>query len=125
MAKVIEWSDEQKKAWDEWVATRPSVIQEMCKRFPPDRLYRLKTSNNRVTLYSYSESGTLTVNVTGEYNAIVFDRQVFGIKPEDLEECDLPSADEITGTVLTEKEDVESFIDMVRPAIVGGKNLDA
>ena len=125
MAKVIEWSDEQKKAWDEWVATRPAVIQEMCKRFPPNRLYRLKTSNQRVTLYSYSEDGTLTVNVTGEYNAVMFERRVFGIKSDDLEECDLTNGDDVTGAVLTEQEDVESFIDMGRPAIVGARNLDA
>jgi hypothetical protein len=125
MAKVIEWSNEQKKAWDEWVASRPPIIQEMCRRFPPCNLYRLKTTGSRVTLYSYSENGTLTVNVTGEYNAVMFNRQVFGIKPDDLEECDLPSAEEITGTVLTEKEDVDSYIDIIRPAIFGHKNLDA
>jgi len=85
----------------------------------------MKTTGSRVTLYSYSENGTLTVNVTGEYNAVIFDRQVFGIKPEDLEECDLPSAEETTGTVLTEKEDVDSYIDLIRPAIVGPQNLDA
>lgn len=73
-----------------WVNSRPLVVQELCKKFPPDRLYRLKTSDHKVTIYSYSENETMTVTVTMEYNPlIVFERQIFGIKPEDLEECDL------------------------------------
>jgi len=55
----------------------------------------------------------------------MFDRQVFGIKPEELEECDIPRMDELIGTILTKKEDVETFIDIVRPAIVGNKNSKA
>jgi len=110
MAKVIEWSKEQEKAWNEWVSSRPQIIQDLCKRFPPYNLYRLKKSDNKVTLYSYEEDGTMTVNVTGEYNVVMFNRQVFGISPDDLEECDLPSPEEATGTVLTDKEDVEKHI---------------
>lgn len=99
-------------AFDAWVATRPPVIQELCKRLPPDRLYRLKSSNHRVTLYSYSENGTVTVNVTGQYNALTFERRVFGISPDDLEECELPGPDEPLGVMLTERADVDRFIDL-------------
>jgi len=122
MAKIIEWSEEQEKAWEDWVSTRPQIIKDLCKRFPPYNLYRLKNSGHRVTLYSYSENGTITVNVTGEYNAVMFDRQVFGIKPEDLKECDLPGTDEEIGTVLTVEEDVEEFIDIVRPSVLADRN---
>ncbi len=101
-----------KKAWEDWVSTRPLIIQELCNKFPPNKLYRLKKSGHRVTLYSYSEDGTMTVIVSGEYNAVMFDRQVFGIKPEDLEECDLPCKDEILGAVLTKDEDVRAFINL-------------
>jgi hypothetical protein len=124
MAKIIEWSEDQKQQWAEWVASRPPVVQELCKRFPPCNLYRLKSTGHRVTVYSYSENETLTVNVTGEYNAVMFDRKVFGIKPDDLEECNLPTTDDTTGTVLTDKKDIESYIDIIRPAIIGNKDFD-
>ncbi len=100
-----------KKAWNRWVKSRPVVVREICRRLPPDRLYRMKSTGQRVTLYSYSEEGSVTVNITGEYNAIVFDRQVFGIDPNDLEECDLPPSDEPIGTMLTEEKDVNALID--------------
>jgi len=122
MAKIIEWNEKQKQEWDEWVSSRPEIIQDLCKRFPPYNLYRLKNSGHRVTLYSYSEDGTMTVNVSGEYNAVMFDRQVFGIKPDNLVECDLPKSDEPTGTLLTEEEDVEEFIDRVRPSVLADRN---
>lgn len=122
MAKLIEWSKEQEKAWSKWVSSRPRVIQELCKKYPPCNLYQLKKSDHRVTLYSYSEDGTMTVNVTGEYNTVIFDRQAFGIKPEDLEECDLPITEEAPGTVLTDEEDVEKFIDYIRPSLLADRN---
>ena len=112
MAKIKEIVDQA--AWDAWVASRPPVVQELCALLPPDRLYLLKTSGHRVTLLSYSEDRTVTVAVTGAFNALTFERQVFGIKPEDLEECDLPGDDEPLGAILTEREDVDAFIDAVR-----------
>jgi hypothetical protein len=102
MALIIEWNEEQRHTWDEWVASRPSVIREMCEKFPPNRLYQLKSTNQRVTLHSYSTDGTMTVNVTGEYNAVIFERQVFGIRPDDLVECDLPQSTDPLGALLTD-----------------------
>lgn len=123
MAKIIEWAKEQEEAWREWVETRPTTIQDLCRRLSPDRLYLLKTSGHRVTLYSFSEDGTVTVNVSGEYNALAFDRQVFGVSPDDLEECDLPGTDEVIGTVLTEAQDVEAFIDIIRPEVLKSRGI--
>jgi len=123
MAKIIEWSEDQRTVWNEWVATRPPIVQELCRQFPPDRLYKLKSSGNRVTLYSFSEDGTVTVNITGEYNAIMFDRRVFGVKPDDLIECNLPEPNESIGTVLTEENDVNAFIEIIRPSILSERNL--
>ena len=100
MAKWIEWTDDQREAWAEWDASRPPVIQDMIARFPYDELYRLKSSGHRVTLYSYSEDGTMTVNVTGEFNFVAFDRRVFGIKPDDLEPCELPLPGERNMTMI-------------------------
>lgn len=72
-----------------------------------------------MTIYSYSEDGTMTVDVTGQYNKLTFDRRVFGIQPEDMEECDLPGDQEELGTVLTDRKDIDAFINAIRPIIVG------
>jgi hypothetical protein len=111
MTRIAELDNE---AWDEWVASRPQVVQELCKRLPPDRLYRMEPSGNRVTIYSYSEDGTVTVVISGEYNAVIFDRRVFGISPDDLAECDLPPDGEMIGTVLTEPEEIDGFCEALR-----------
>lgn len=77
--------------FDAWVESRPEVIRKMIQALPPDRLYRLWENGSRCTIYSYEEDGTVTVEVTGQFNENVFiDRKVFGIDPEDLTECDLP-----------------------------------
>lgn len=69
MAKVREMNEE---GWREWVATRPESVQKLCVRLPPDRLYRMKSTGQRVTLLSYGEDDTLRVNVSAEYNAVHF-----------------------------------------------------
>ena len=120
MAKIKEIADQA--SWFAWVESRPPVVQELCRLLPPDRLYLLKSSGHRVTLLSYSENRTVTVAVTGEFNSVVFDRQVFGIKPEDLEECELPADNEQLGTMLTERQDVEEYVDFLRPAVLAASN---
>lgn len=98
MARWIEWTESQEAAWSKWVAERPQVIQDMVEKYKLryDTLYRLKTTGQRVILYSLAESGTVTVNILYEYNperlSLAFGGlQVFGIDPADLEECDLPT----------------------------------
>jgi hypothetical protein len=91
MAEIIEWTDDQWREWAEWVAECPEVIQEMCRRLPPNRLYRLGHDGHWCTVISYCEDGTVSVGVELCYNEAVFlDREVFGIDPEELEECELP-----------------------------------
>ena len=121
MAKVAEIDQD---LWNKWVEGRPPEVKALCKRRSPDRLYRMKSSGRRVTIYSYSEDGTVTVNVSGKYNALTFERQVFGVDPDDLEECDLPKEDEPLGVLLTEREDVGAFIDEVRPTILTEREAD-
>jgi hypothetical protein len=94
---------EMNEAGRAWLATRPVVVQQLAAQVAPNRLYKLKSSGHRVTVYSYCEDGTVTVAVTGDYNAVVFDRRVFGIKPEELEECDLPEPGERLGTMLADE----------------------
>ena len=93
MAKIAELADPA--AWEEWVSSRPPVVQELCRRYPPDRLYSMKPHGQRVTLVSYSEKGTVTVDVSAQWNFVTFERQVFGVNPVNLEECDLPADDEL------------------------------
>lgn len=111
MAKVGQLNQD---GWDKWVATCPPIVQELCRKYPPDRLYRMKSTGQRVTLLAYSEDGTVRVDIRGDFNALAFDRSVFGVSANDLEECDLPGVDEVTGTMLTDPKHVDTFIEMLR-----------
>lgn len=124
MAKINEFVDlAAMNEWTEWVATRPPIIQELIALLPPDRLYRMKTTGSRVTLVSYAEDRTVTVFVSGEFNAVMFDRQVFGVSPDNLEECELPAKDDFLGTLLTEPEQVDAFIDAVRSDVLANREV--
>lgn len=126
MARHFEPTPAQEKNWSKFVASRPKKVRAVAEKFWPWELYRLKTTGSRVTLYSFGEhddgSVTLTVNITGQFNLLTFDRQVFGIKPEDLEPCELPSKDEMLGAMLTHDADIEAFVDEVRPIILAAKS---
>jgi len=111
------------KAWKKWVESRPPLVLALCKKFPPNRLYKMTDSGHRVTIRSYSEDGTLTVNVTGEFNRVAFNRQVFGVQPKDLEECELPGDNELLGTILTDPNEVNEYIDSIRPEILKSRKL--
>lgn len=122
MARIIEPTEEQERGYREWVASRPEHVRAVAERFEPWSLYRIGPNGHRVTLLSFGEekdgSVTLTVNVSAEFNMVMFERQVFGVKPEDLEPCDLPAADEILGAMIP-TDQVDDHIDdlrlMVRP----------
>ena len=119
MAKIAELNEE---GWREWVATRPPVVQDLCQRYPPDRLYWMQPTGSRVTLVSYSENGTVTGRVSGDWNLTMFEREVFGVDPADLEECDLPADDEPLGAMLTTREEVDAYCDIVRADMNTGSN---
>jgi hypothetical protein len=111
MANITDPTPEQKSGWDAWVSERPCSVREVIQKYAlaPWKLYRLKSSGHRVTLYSVDEPEdgsfpTLKVDVSGRYNMLSFERRVFGIKPDDLEECELPSGAEPLGAVLTHDE---------------------
>jgi len=113
MAKVV---DIDPKELEEWLATRPLIIRELAAKCPPDRLYRMKSTGQRVTIVAYSEAGTVRVNVTGQFNVVTVERSVSGVSVDDLEECDLPTPGEKVGAVLTDAE--------VAAALVGAKTPD-
>jgi hypothetical protein len=113
MARYIEPTETQQAGWRQWVAERPHAVRVIAERFDPWTLYRLKTTDQRVTLLSISENGTVSVAVSGEFNFVTHERRVFGINPDDLEPCDLPASDTRVGTLLTHDE-VEEHIDALR-----------
>lgn len=100
MAKWIEGFDHE--GYNDWLATLPEDAQVIGRRLKPDVLYRLKNSGHRVTLFSLADDGTVTVDVTGQFNRVLFGRRVFGINPDDLEECDLPAPGEDVGDTARE-----------------------
>jgi hypothetical protein len=102
MARWYEPTPDNIAAWNAWVTERPERVRQVAERFTPWTLYRMKSTGQRVVLCSFGESTddtpvTLTVSVTGKFNAVAFERNVFGIPPEDLEECDLPAPGELLG----------------------------
>ena len=110
MARFCEPTAKQLKDWKKWVAKRPPVVKALGERFDPWTLYRLD-GGDRVFVVSFCEDGTLTVAVTRHFNLVLFERQVFGIKPESLVECDLPDEDEPLGVAI-EKPTEEDFAAM-------------
>jgi|SRR5882724_3121577 len=93
---------ENKEAYDEWVASRPKVIREMIEKCPINRLYRIGHNGNRATIHAYHEDGTVTVDVTGQFNRVLFGRRVFGVAIDQLEECELPDPAEDVGDTTAE-----------------------
>lgn len=99
MAEIAPWTDELRQQWDAWLAQRPKRVRRMARRFPPNRLYRMKSTGQRVTLLSYADDGeSARVLVSSQYNFLsTVNREVFGVRFSDLEECDLPADGELVG----------------------------
>lgn len=119
MARYFEPTPEQEQGWHAWVASRPPAVRAVAERFQPWELYRVKSSGHRVYVASFDEQDdgkvTLKVAVTGQFNAVAFERLVFGIEPDDLEPCELPAPEEVTGAAMTQDE-VDQNIDALRVA---------
>lgn len=122
MARIFEPTPKMERRWRKWVSSRPPNVRAVAERLNPWTLYRLNKTGDRATLISLTEHDdgavTLTVAVTGQFNFTLFDREVFGINPADLEECDLPSESEMRGTVLTSTQvhdNIDALRVMVRP----------
>jgi len=120
---------EQLAEWEEWCDSRPTKVAEVARRLVPWKLYQMRSTGQRVVIVHYDEeeSGevSLSVDVSGAYNFLMFDRQVFGVDPDDLELASWPPEEgDIVGTLLPE-ELVGPFIDEVaRPAILGPKEAE-
>lgn len=121
MSNIFEPTEGQIAEWAEWVAERPPAVRVVAEKFFPWKLYRLTSTGHRVTLVSFGETkdGTiaLRINVSGDYNALAFERQVFGIAPEELVECDLPGPDEVLGSA---DMSIEAVREWAEAPLVGG-----
>jgi hypothetical protein len=112
----VNWfdpTDEQIAGYAAWVASRPPEIRPLAEKFLPWVLYRMKSTGHRVTVYAIEEqkdgsAPTLKVDVDGRFNLVAMSRRVFGIYPEDLEECDLPSPDEPVGDMHVPIEEIHA-----------------
>jgi hypothetical protein len=117
MAQLEDLSPEQQAELNEWAESCPPVIQELLTRVKPNRLYLNKPTQQRGYAVAWNENGTVTLAFIGKYNGpdvLDFDRNVFGLTPEELEECDLPSPDEQLGARLTDPKDILSHINDLR-----------
>lgn len=90
---AYEPTDEESAAWDSWVAERPERVRVVAAKLKPWRAYVLKTTGAIVVLHAVDEPEdpnepiTLRVDVTRALNEhVMFDRTVFGIRPEDVVE---------------------------------------
>ena len=109
MAEIIPMNPEIQK----WIDQLPEKCREKALQYPPNKLYRLK-NGNRVVMYGYDENtdGTCTtcqVIVSGQYNFVLFERRVFSVSFDDLEECDLPGPEERLGSMGLTPEQASEF----------------
>ena len=116
MARIFEPPQEQVDSFNAWADSLPEPAHANAKKFPPWELFRMKSTGQRVTLNGCNDNGTISVTVSGKYNAVLAERIVFGVDPADLEPCDLPEPHEPTGTLLSQ-QDVADNIDKLRVLI--------
>jgi hypothetical protein len=94
MARLYEPSQEELLDYKNWVSSRPAHVKAIAERFDPWSLYKLKSTGQYVTVYSFNKhedgSITLKVNMPPEFNPFSLGYLVFGISPEDLEPCEIP-----------------------------------
>ncbi len=121
MANWYEPSDLMRAQFRGWAEERPPRIRETIERLQlaPWKLYRLDSdrASHRVYISSFGEPRdpnapiTVRVMVTGEFNLVAMEREVFGIDPEKLVECELPTKDEPLGSAGLTVEQVRQMMD--------------
>lgn len=110
MALLENYTADELKALNKWIKQLPKSCRKIAEKYPPTKLYFDKSCKLRVVIISYYENGTVGTSVLGKYNLITFERNVFGVQPGDLSECDLPSPNEKVGVLLTDEKDIKDFI---------------
>lgn len=116
--RFVEPTPAQLKAWRKWIRKLPKQVRGVAERFEPWSLYRLKMTGHRVTVHAFGDDATMTVIVSGRWNNLAFERQVFGIEADQLEDCELPEPGEKLGSTMTQeeaKENIDALRVMIRP----------
>lgn len=117
--ELYQMSEEEHASWSEWLAARPAHVRVVAERHPPNRLFRLRGTGQYVTVYSVCEHEggrvTVTVDVTGQYNCVTRARRVFGIAPDDIEDCDVPGPEHPTGDMGLDPGEVLALMSLVDP----------
>ena len=132
MARVATPTPEEEAAWREWVAARPDAVHAVAELFEPWSLFRMKPTGQRVVPVAFSEADpddgdagrvTVRVRILAEFNAVAFERDVFGVDPDDLEPCEPPGPDEPVGSVFTDPADIDAYVDAIRPAVLAACSM--
>jgi len=67
----------------EWFNNLPIAVQEVIKKYPPDREYKL-FGPFPVTIHSYEENESDGITLKVDVHSPIRPRRVFGVKPESL-----------------------------------------
>jgi hypothetical protein len=110
MARWMQPGRRDVKKWDKMLKSLPNAVREVAKRFDPWTLYLHKPTGHRVTINSFVGTNpvTIKVDVTGEFNAMIFPFRISDALPEDLVECDLPAADEVLGELTRDDGEIDA-----------------
>lgn len=114
MAERYDMSGEKLETWRRLLESMSPECRALAKRYPVNKLYRIKSTGMRGYPIAYSEDLTISLNVTGEYNRVTFSHIVFGLTEEHIEECELPLPGEDLGDTAQEagytEEDVRNIL---------------
>lgn len=106
MANYYEPTEQNIIDYQTWVAERPDGIRQIAERFFPWKLYRDK-GHHRVLVIGFAEDPSVPggvsvkMSVLAQFNEVLtFERNVFGVDPDDLVECELPDPSIVLGEPL-------------------------
>ena len=78
----------KRNALNEWLATQPAIIKELCLRLPIGRLYSFRGMKGEIQ--AYNEDGTVTMVFTGEWCEVAYPHKEYNLNPSEVIACDLP-----------------------------------
>lgn len=115
MANYAEPKPGAEEEYVAWCATRPDAVRVAAERLRPWRLYRMRSTGQRVVMHCFEEhtdgsAATVKVAWLGRFDRVAFDQIIFGVDPADLEECDLPAPGEKLGEIYDTREKQRDYI---------------
>lgn len=126
MANICEVTEQMESSYEKWILKEldgKAKIADIARKYPPWKLFRMKSTGHRVAPYAFNNDGTITIFVSGLYNFVMFERTVFGVNPDDLEECSLPSASERVGIVITNDKEIDEYVSKLGNPKIDQRNL--